>query len=349
MKKTTIALAAALATLSTASFAQSSVTLYGKVDLGLVIDSGNANGKSVRLSSGVGGGSRIGFKGVEDLGAGYKASFQLETGYCADSAAGSPNFCTGNNSFMGRQAHGDLSGPFGLITAGRLYSIDFLNQASADPFSTGFAGDSENLFGDKATARLNNAVQYTTPSVAGFTASGEMALGETVGDWKAGREVGGAATYVKGPLYVNLTLFDQDNANGIGVYRKNLLLGATYDFGVVKVFGQAEKARGNPTGALRPVDSLSVLGGVSVPIAGGTLMASYIHVDDRTALTAPGGGDRDAAQWAAGYVYPLSKRTSLYTAYAHLNNRHGAPYTVGTSTEAGTGNNGFNLGAAHDF
>src|SRR5471032_452500 len=118
MKKSLLALAV-LTAFTGAAFAQSSVTIYGKVDLGLVLDSGGA-GKSVRISSGVTGGSRLGFKGVEDLGGGLKAAFQLETGFCADSAAntsgGTPaaqgNFCTGSNSFMGRQAHGDLTGAF---------------------------------------------------------------------------------------------------------------------------------------------------------------------------------------------------------------------------------------------
>src|SRR6516164_4473268 len=123
MKKSLLALAV-LAAASGAASAQSSVTLYGKVDLGLVMDSGSANGKSVRIDSGVTGGSRIGFKGVEDLGGGMKAAFQLETGYCADSAAGVksngatvPNFCTGSNAFMGRQAYGALSGAFGALSA----------------------------------------------------------------------------------------------------------------------------------------------------------------------------------------------------------------------------------------
>src|ERR1700709_1761912 len=100
MKKSLLALAVLTAVSGVAS-AQSSVTLYGKVDLGMVYDAGGP-GKSVRLDSGVTGGSRIGFKGVEDLGGGNKFSFQLETGYCADSTAGAANFCTGGNNFMGR-------------------------------------------------------------------------------------------------------------------------------------------------------------------------------------------------------------------------------------------------------
>ena len=350
MKKTLLASAAALAfTFSGVAHAQSSVTVYGKVDLGLVLDSGNAGGKSVRVSSGVTGGSRLGFKGVEDLGGGMKASFQLETGICVDSAAGAPNFCTGNNQFMGRQAHGDLSGSFGLLTAGRVYSFDFINQTTVDPFGTGFAGDSQNLFGDKSTSRLNNTVQYTTPSIGGVTASAELALGETTGNWQAGRETGAAVTWVQGPAYVSFTFLDQSNTNGVGASRKNYMLGATYDFGVVKVHALAEKSTGDPTGAARPLDALDLLAGVTVPVAGGNVLASYINHNDRNARSAPGGGDRDANQWALGYQYPLSKRTSVYTSFARIQNQHGAAFTVGNATEAGTGNKSFDLGVVHNF
>ena len=237
MKKKSLLAFAALATLGGAAAAQSSVTVYGKVDLGMVYDAGAAAGKSVRLSNGVTGGSRLGFKGVEDLGGGTKFLFQLESGICIDSAApvvsngaSVPNFCTGNNAFMGRQAHGDLSGSFGLLTAGRVYSFDFINQTTVDPFGTGLAGDSQNLFGDKSTSRLNNTVQYTTPAVGGLTVSGEVAFGETTGNWEAGRETGGAVTWTSGPAYVSLTILDQDNPNGNGSSRKNIELGATYDF-----------------------------------------------------------------------------------------------------------------------
>ena len=87
MKKSLIALAA-VAVVSAAS-AQSSVTVYGRVDLGLTRDTGGLSpAQSVtRLDSGIGGGSRLGFRGVEDLGGGLKANFVAETGYCADSNA----------------------------------------------------------------------------------------------------------------------------------------------------------------------------------------------------------------------------------------------------------------------
>ena len=336
MKKSLLALAVLTAVTGVAS-AQSSVTIYGKVDLGLVMDSGSAAGKSVRLDSGVTGGSRIGFKGVEDLGGGMKAAFQLETGYCADSAAGAPNFCTGSNQFMGRQAHGDLTGSFGALSAGRQYSLGFNNLSTIDPFGTGFAGQVNNIV-DPSGIRLNNSVTYSTPTIGGVTASGEIAFGEQTGNWEANRETGAGLTYASGPAYAGFTFYDVSNAAGNGAARKNYLFGGTYDFGVVKVHALAQKSTGAAS-----LDVLDLMGGVTVPVAGGNIMASYIHHNDRT------GADKDANQIGVGYLYPLSKRTSVYTAFARIQNLHGATFTVGNATAAGTGDKAFNLGVVHNF
>ena len=347
MKKSTFALAV-LAAAQGAAFAQSTVTVYGKVDLGLVIDSGNAAGKSVRISSGVSGGSRLGFKGSEDLGGGNKASFQLETGFCADSAApvvssgaSVPNFCTGSNSFMGRQAHGDLTGAFGAASAGRQYSVGYLNLTTIDPFGTGFAPQVNNIV-DASGVRLNNAFHYTTPVYAGLTATGELAFGEQTGDWRKSRVAGASVNYASGPAYAGFSFYDADNANGIGVARRNYLLGGTYDFAVVKLHALVQKSDGNPTGGAR-IDVLDFMGGATVPLAGGSLLASYVHHDDRGVL------NRDANQLGAGYLYPLSKRTSVYAAYARIKDDNGATFTVGNATETGTGNKAFNLGVVHNF
>jgi predicted porin len=349
MKKSLLALAV-LATIAGAASAQSSVTVYGKVDLGLVLDNGSPAGlgKSVRISSGVTGGSRIGFKGVEDLGGGMKASFQLETGYCADSAAGAPNFCTGSNSFMGRQAHGDLSGPFGTLSAGRQYSLGFNNLATVDPFGTGLAGNADNTDGagnymiDPSGFRLNNSATYTTPGLAGFTASGEIALGEQTGDWESNRETGASVNYASGPAYAGVTYYNLSNTNSGGNARRVITGGGVYDFGVLKVHALVQKVTGSPTGG-QETDVLTLMGGVTIPLAGGSVLASYIHHDDRTSF------DRDASQLAAGYMYPLSKRTSIYTAYGRIENRNGAKFLIGNATETGTGAKGFDLGVVHNF
>ena len=340
MKQSLITLAALALVAGTAS-AQSSVTVYGKIDLGLVLDSGNPAGKSVRISSGVSGGSRLGFKGVEDLGSGMKAAFQIETGFCADSAAGAPNFCTGSNQFMGRQAHGDLSGAFGSISAGRQYSQGFNNLATIDPFGQGFAPVINNLV-DSAGVRLNNSFHYTTPVFSGLSATGEIALGEQTGNWEGGRVLGGSVNYASGPAYAGAVYYEADNANGHGVARRDYQLGGTYDFGVVKLHALAMKATGKPTvGAA--LDTFDLMAGVTVPLAGGNLMASYIHHDDKGVL------NHDASQLGAGYIYPLSKRTSVYTSFARIANQHGSTFVVGNATEVGTGNRSFDVGVVHNF
>jgi predicted porin len=372
MKKSLLALAV-LGAFAGAASAQSSVTLYGKIDLGGVYDSGaiGTNAKSVRLSSGVSGGSRLGFKGVEDLGGGLKASFQLETGFCADSNAGAPNFCTGGNNFMGRQAHVDLSGGFGTVALGRQYTPGFLVVTTVDPFGTGLAGQTTNLFdeagGAKGNPRFNNAVVYTTPNLGGFTASLAAAAGETTGNWKANRQFGGSASYAAGPLYVAASFHRVNDAGG-ATGKKDWNIGGVYDFGMLKAHalyqttknGQAPVAAkaavttvcSTGTCTLTPAvaavntswtDAADYMLGVSVPFGQSTVLASYINHNDKTA------NNYDARQFGIGYYYALSKRTSLYSAYAHISNKNGAQYTVGNATEAGTGNAAFNLGIVHNF
>lgn len=347
MKKTLVVLAVTCAWAHAAE-AQSSVTLYGKIDLGLVMDSGNAAGKSVRISSGVSGGSRLGFRGEEDIGGGSKVAFQLETGFCADSAANAPNFCTGGNNFMGRQAHVDLHTAFGTLVVGRQYSFGYNAASDLDPFENGYAGQVENTDGrgdylvDTSGTRLNNSVAYTTPSFDGLTAGAEMAFGEQTGDWRAGRELGGLIKYDHGPLYATVAYYGVGNGNGQGDARRATTGGATYDFGVVKVHGLVQKVNGEPTGASR-LDALNLMAGVTVPINSGNLLASFVRHDDRSAA------NQDANQWGVGYVYALSKRTSVYTAYAHISNRNQAGFLVGNATDDGTGDKAFNLGITHKF
>jgi len=273
-----------------------------------------------------------------------KAAFQLETGFCADSAAGAPNFCTGGNSFMGRQAHGDLTGAFGAISAGRQYSLGFNNLATIDPFGAGFAGQANNVTAgglylvDPSGIRLNNSATYTTPSFAGVTASAEVAFGEQTGNWASNRETGGALTYASGPAYAGFSYYDVDNAAGNGSGKKVYLLGGTYDFGIAKAHALVQKV----TGAAG-LDYVSYLGGATIPLAGGQVLASYLHHNDRSSA------DQSASQLGVGYLYPLSKRTSVYTSFAKINNEHGAAFLVGNATALGTGDKSFDFGVVHNF
>jgi predicted porin len=118
-------------------------------------------------------------------------------------------------------------------------------------------------------------------------------------------------------------------------------------YGVNRGIGSSPWDANNPYGALvaptPSTDSHDMLAGIAVPRGAATFMVSYIHKNDRTLA------NQDADQVAAGMTYALSKRTSLYAAYARIKNKNGAGYTVGNATDRGRGNSGINLGLRHSF
>jgi predicted porin len=336
--------------------AQSSVTIYGLIDTGLVVEGGGSAGHVTKLTSGISGGSRIGFKGTEDLGGGMAALFLLESGFQNDTGA------LGQGGLLfGRQSYVGLSSSAGTVTAGRQYTPQYLVLSMVDPFGTGYAGDAANLMPNtgNGSSRMDNTVKYASPVIGGV--SGELAygFGETAGSTAAASQLGGAIGYADGPLNVRFGVHVRNNdtvSTQTGTGRSSLL-GATYNFGPVKLHAAYGVNKGlnssplrntvNPYGSgtiVASTNSVDTLVGVTVPVGvSHTLLASYIHKNDKTAL------NQDASQLALGYRYGLSKRTDLYAMYAHISNKNGAPYTVGSSIEAGSGNSAWNLGIRHTF
>lgn len=140
-----------------------------------------------------------------------------------------------------------------------------------------------------------------------------------------------------GPLVVALSWHQQQNALATDS-SANTLLAARYDFGVVEA--RLGYARNKGLVGARSNDAIV---GAIVPFGATKFYASYIHHDDTTAAA------RDASQWAIGATYALSKRSDVYAAYAHIDNRNGATFKVGNATTDGTGNTGVNLGIRHTF
>jgi general bacterial porin, GBP family len=361
MKKLLVAMAASGVFFGIAS--AQSVTIYGIVDAGIVSERGGANGSLIKLTSGVASASRLGFRGTEDLGGGLLANFVLESG---------PRIDTGELDLAGtifnRQAYVGLKGGFGAVTLGRQYTPYFLTLSTvADPFAAGYAGSAKNLFPTVGnTTRTSNTIQYTSPKFSGF--SGELAysFGEQTGSSSAGRQYGAAFTYANGPLNARLAYNNKNNDTATAINQakgRNTLLAANYNFGVAKAFlaygvdkGSnsavlpTTKTNPNPFGVVAPqnrpiasTDSRDMLIGVAVPLGASTILASYIRKDDKTRL------NQDASQWALGYTYALSKRTSLYSSYAKITNDNGAAYLVGNNSEIGTGDQAFNFGVRHSF
>lgn len=346
---------AALGALSHSAFAQSGVTISGMVDVGMVRESGGAAGAVTKVTSGIENGSRIVFKGNEDLGDGNAAIFLLESGFQADTGA------LGQGGLLfGRQAYvGLTSQRLGTLTLGRQYTPNYLIMAGvADPFAAGLAGVFSSVFANSG-ARVNNAVKYVTPRLHGVFAEVLYGAGEVAGDGNAGSAAGAALGYSAGRMNARLGYAWRDNDtatvknNGSA---RNLLAAVNYDFTFVKLFFAYGVNRGLNSAQLpspnaygykvAPVLSRAsndVLLGATVPVGGGRIIMSAVHKDDRSAP------DQDATLLAVGYSYNLSKRTDLYVAYGRIDNRNGAGYTVNSAIDIGSGNRAFNLGMRHLF
>jgi predicted porin len=357
MMKTILCAGALAAICMDAGAADGAVNVYGLVDVAIVRETGGSAGDVTKLTSGVGAGSRLGFKGREELGDGLAAVFLLESGFQADTGA------LGQGGLLfGRQAYVGLQGGFGTLTAGRQYTPEYLTVVMADPFASGYAGDTKNLIAPtgNSASRMDNSLKYVSPAVGSVSAEVVYGAGEVAGAGAAGRQFGGALDYNAGPLRVRLGYHNRNNDTATlknTSNAKNTVLAAVYDFGVVKAHVAYGVDKGLNSSLLRntanpygragvPVasgDSRDLLIGATVPFGPHTWMASWIHKDDRGAL------DQDATQYALGYRYALSRRTELYAAIAHIVNRHGASYTVGSAIEGGSGSGAVDLGIRHAF
>ncbi|MBQ5939770.1 MULTISPECIES: porin [unclassified Massilia] len=323
---------ALLALFSTGAMAQTNVSIYGIVDAGLVRESGGEAGPVTNISSGVASGSRLGFKGKEDLGGGLAAVFQLESGFNIDTGASGQG-----GALFGRQAFVGLSGKFGAVTLGRQYTPYYKTLRDiGDPFgAVSLAGRSGNLF--VTNTRANNMVEYVSPAFAGVRVDLAYAAGEVAGDSSRSRQMGGSVGYAGGPLTIQLAHHRVNNATATDTTR-NTLLSGNYKFKPVTVYASYAVNKGPG-----PADSKDMLAGVAVPFGANKLLFSHVRHDDKTAA------GRDASQWGIAYHVYLSKRTDLYAAYAVINNRNGAAFKVGNATDSGSGDKAFNLGVRHNF
>jgi general bacterial porin, GBP family len=323
MKKSLLALAVLSAVAGVAS-AQSSVTLYGLVDIGLGRLDPKAAGvaNTTGVVSGIQSGSRVGLRGSEDLGGGLKAIFNLEHGFSADDGT------QGQGRMWGRWAWAGVEGSFGQVRLGRQWAAGFELFGAVDPWGTGFndAG-SQSVFASANAIRVNNALVYRSPIVGGFGAVVGYSfnpLGQEVPGssdlnnrtWTAGFRFGagpflGVATYER----VAFAAADQ----------QHIQLGATFDAKVVKVhamFGQEkdQQALGPRLFGLTGVgnDATSWMAGVTVPLGSANLIASYANRDvDNPVTTGPLAGQRtDGRVIALGGTYSLSRRTNTYLMYS---------------------------------
>jgi len=342
MKKSLFALAALTAFAGAAS-AQSSVTLFGVVDVN-VRQVNNTDNQS-QLSTDGNSSSRLGFRGTEDLGGGLRAGFWIEGALSADN---------GNASGMQwrRRSTVSLIGNFGEVRLGRDYTPDFWNHTVFDPFGTNGVGSSVNVFdtsgsGATTTVRANNTIGYFLPGgLGGVYGQVMLAAGENVtGNKHMGFRVG----YAAGPLNVALAYGKTSSTSIVDWTRLNI--GGSYNLGFMTAMFQyitSETSGGTADG--RGLNN--ILLGANIPVGAGTFKVSYVKADGdgKTASEKA----RDATQLAFGYQHPLSKRTSLYGHYARISNKSGAQFAASGSGSAigflrGQGSTGYEFGINHSF
>ena len=339
--------------------AQSNVTITGYADGSVLAEGGAAAGRALKVSSGVSGPSRLIFRGSEDLGDGLSAFFHLEQGVTFDTGGSLQQGLFGRQAFVGIS-----STSVGQLQAGLVYTPLFTTMRDvADPFRNSFVAQAGNIMtsgvpaGPKSVAFPNpsaatgpvasgglsraNTLLYTTPKLSGFVGELAYSVGEQTGNQRSLRTIGGSAGYSQGPLNIRLA-YERTNDAAASDSARNTILGANYDFGLVKVYFGYGTNKGFGT-----IDNTDLIVGVNVPVGAGNIRASYVKKNDKSAANI------DPHQIGLGYVYNLSKRTMLHVSAARIGNN--APntspafYTVGSPGGPGTGDKAVAVGIGHFF
>ncbi len=331
MKKSLIAMAVLAA--SGVASAQSNVTLYGLADVwfGSVKEKTSAPGvpstslRQTKVDSGGFNTSRFGLKGSEDLGGGLKANFLLEAGY--DISTGAANNYTNpftgatSNAIFGRQSWVGLSGGFGEIKLGKMWTpYDEVKGIGAGAFdSNAFAPANAVWLSNAYQDRPGNSLYYATPNISGFSAALSYSFGENKANaipatlttplipaQDAGRIISGNVQYAGGPFAAALS-HQQEKANGNARTGKFTQFNGSWDFRVVKLLG----AYGQTNDVAGTDKSREFQLGVDVPLGSALTLSGGVARSKTTLLLGAGESKGTAVGIAA--KYDLSKRTFLYT------------------------------------
>jgi predicted porin len=353
MKKTAAAGLALAA--SSIALAQSSVTIYGTVDLYMAFaKSGGASSR--RLEDGGQTASRLGFRGAEDLGGGLGAHFTLESGFAPDTGNGTlpgPAMSFSRQSFVG------LSGPWGQIDAGRMYTPMFYALFKADPYGINSVFSPINLVAatdaqpglTPFAARASNMVRYRTPASSDFFADIAYAPGEaSAPSHQSGNFLGGSVGWARKPYYVAYAFQRARSGSAAAPVAEPATstyqsLSGAYELPGIGLQLYANYVRNTSSLPKVPAAKLASLGLTYnvTPVSNLMFEATQRKVDDT---------GRSQLGWTLGYDYYLSKRTVLYARWLRLLNRHGASATLATVAVVPDSGNGVRVMAAgirHNF
>lgn len=308
MKKSLIALA--VLGVAGVAQAQSSVTLYGIVDVAIMKDKDAAT----ELRSGQLNTSRLGFKGTEDLGGGLSAVFKLEGSLAVDT--GTPEALKFN-----RESYVGLAGGFGEIRFGKIWTAydDIawnVNPVFDSAFSPAVVRPSLGFEGNP-----NNGIKYVSPEFGGVSG----ALSTNLREGGATRSSAFQVKYEGGPVYAGVAYqIDKDGVDET----KFTTVNGTYDFGAAKLLA----GYGRTTDGSVKATDLSI--GADVPLGALTLSAGFVQ-------TKVDGFSERLRSVGLGATYDLSKRTALYGGVRKVND---TAADLGVAAETTYG-----LGIRHSF
>jgi predicted porin len=374
MKHSLVALA--VATAATAASAQSSVTVFGVVDLGVTRGSSSGNGSTglTHMSTGANSTSKLGFRGTEDLGGGLTASFWLEGQLYADTGTAGRPVPAGNQSITTPQGTGmsftrrstvSLAGKFGEVRLGRDFTPSLYNLSNMDPWANvGVAtsivvvGASNGLNAGPTFSlvpagqgthgpltRASNEVSYFLPKLGGLFGQVSYWMGENVKNGAINEDDGTGAGirlgYERGPFLVQAG-YGKTRYRGTPVATT---AGAqsgdfqSWNVGGSWDFGVAKVMAvfsREERQSVSPAKGQGWLVGTRVPLGVGELRASFGQYEVDAGAATV---DPRTRQMSVGYVYNLSKRTALYSTASRVRNSNGARIALGGSTiGAGVGN-----------
>ena len=313
--------AIALAAAGSAAAQTSTVTIYGVADAFVQVANGDET--LTRLQSGGLAGSRIGFRGTEDLGGGLRALFNIESGINLDDGT------NGQNAFWGRQAFVGLGSSYGTLTLGRQYSSLYAASGDFSAFSNGSYGPSTAVLGgfggyepvrgstasatgNGGPARVNNSIKYDSPSFSGFRVGALWGLGEVAGGTGDTRVIDVYGRYTAGPFDAIVSLVD-DRAEATDADRRTITLGGAYSFGAFRVLGGYmdfnDRSDAN-------ADGKGYWIGGDYRFGQNLVRAQYV-------VNKPDGSEVDTQAFGVGFQHDLSKRTALYTSLTQFRNDDG--------------------------
>lgn len=326
MKRVVLATALACVAMS----ASADVTVYGRVDTGLLY-AHDAKGDVVSMESGIAGAARLGFKGTEKISDNLKVGFVLEASLKDDTGAA---FEAG----FDREAALYVYTPYGDLRIGRSGALGGGSNGGifgglVSPFGTVYKNAASTQI-HVQEERFNNQVRYDSPVMGGLKLMAQYANGgantkyDTATEKKVidddtsrqNRYAAVGASYKVGGLNM-VAVYDRVYKKGDNNDAKYAKIGASYKVDNVTFFAGYQHAENAAVGKskLKSADSDSVTFGTRVAVAGGDLNMGFGYAKGEK-----NGSEAEIVQAAVGYTFALSKRTTLYAAGTYLDTKYEA-------------------------